>query len=143
MPFTEFVSDRPGHTKESLPPLKQDNVEITKIPTGGVNVRGRNYLAYISVRHFGSPGQWITNYGGIAYSDDDGQTWVDVPSASRSNTPAYHRHTKCAGLPQDKTGQQQVSRHVGELASERASSRGPCYGGRAASQLLRPFRPLS
>jgi hypothetical protein len=89
MPFTEFVSDRPGHAKELLPSLKRDNVEITKIPTGGVCVGGRNYLAYMSVRHFGSPGQWITNYGGIAYSDDDGQTWVEVPSASRSNTPAF------------------------------------------------------
>jgi hypothetical protein len=54
-----------------------------------VNVGGRNYLAYMSVRHFGSPGQWITNYGGIAYSDDDGQSWVEAPSASRSNTPAF------------------------------------------------------
>jgi hypothetical protein len=86
MAFTDFVSDRPGHAKELLPSLKQDNVEITKIPTGGVNVGGRNYLAYMSVRHFGDPGQWITNYGDIAYSDDGGQTWVEVPSAGRSNT---------------------------------------------------------
>ena len=86
MAFTDFVSDRPGHAKELLASLKQDNVEITKIPTGGINVEGRNYLAYMSVRHFGDPGQWITNYGGLAYSDDGGQSWVEVPSTRRSNT---------------------------------------------------------
>lgn len=89
MSFTDFVTDRAGHAKELLPSLKRDGVEISKIPTGGVNVGGRNYLAYMSVRHFGDPGQWITNYGGVAYSDDGGQTWVDVPSAGRPNTPAF------------------------------------------------------
>ncbi|MBV8541012.1 MAG: DUF4185 domain-containing protein [Pseudonocardiales bacterium] len=87
MSFTDFVSDRAGHAKELLPSLKQDGVEVSKIPTGGVNVGGRNYLAYMSVRHFGRPGQWITNYSGVAYSDDGGQTWVDVPTAARPNTP--------------------------------------------------------
>jgi hypothetical protein len=86
--FFDFVTDRPGHAKELLASLKQDRVEMTKIPTGGVNIAGRNYLAYMSVRQFTEPGHWITNYSGIAYSDDDGQTWTDVPSARRPNTPA-------------------------------------------------------
>lgn len=89
MPFTDFVTDRPGHAKELLSSLKQDNVEITTIPTGGISVGGRNYLAYMSVRHFGEPGQWTTNYSGIAYSDDDGQTWVNVPGAGRINTAEF------------------------------------------------------
>lgn len=89
MSFTDFVTDRAGHAKELLPSLKRDGLEITKIPTGGVNVGGRNYLAYMSVRHFGQAGQWITNYGGIAYSDDGGQTWVEVPSACRPNTLGF------------------------------------------------------
>ncbi|MGH3803437.1 MAG: DUF4185 domain-containing protein, partial [Pseudonocardiaceae bacterium] len=89
MSFNDFVTDRPGHAKELLPSLKRDGVEISKIPTGGINVGGRNYLAYMSVRHFGQPGQWITNYSGIAYSDDGGQTWISVPSACRPNTPAF------------------------------------------------------
>jgi Domain of unknown function (DUF4185) len=86
--FFDFVTDRPGHAKELLPSLKQDRVEMTKIPTGGINIAGRNYLAYMSVRQFTEPGHWITNYSGIAYSDDDGQTWTDVPSTHRPNTPA-------------------------------------------------------
>jgi hypothetical protein len=83
-----FVTDRPGHAKELLPSLKQDGVEMTKIPTGGINVGGRNYLAYMSVRSFTQPGHWITNHSGIAYSDDGGQTWKDAPNARRPNTPA-------------------------------------------------------
>ncbi|HJT03419.1 MAG TPA: DUF4185 domain-containing protein, partial [Pseudonocardiaceae bacterium] len=44
MSFTDFVADRPGHAKELLPSLKRDRIEISKIPTGGINVGGRNYL---------------------------------------------------------------------------------------------------
>lgn len=87
--FTDYVTDRAGHAKELLPSLKRDGVEISKIPTGGVNVGGRNYLAYMSIRHFDQPGQWITNYSDIAYSDDGGQTWIASPSAVRPNTPGF------------------------------------------------------
>ena len=88
MSFNNFVTDRPGHAKELLPSLKRDGVEMTTIPTGGVNVDGRNFLAYMSVRKFTTPGRWITNHSGVAYSDDDGQTWQDVPSTHRPNTAA-------------------------------------------------------
>ena len=89
MVFTDFVTDRPGHAKELVPSLKREGVEMTTIPTGGVNVGGRNYLAYMSVRQFAQPGRWITNYSGIAYSDDGGQSWVDAPSARRPNIPGF------------------------------------------------------
>ena len=88
MSFDNFVTDHPGHAKELLPSLKKDGVEMTKIPTGGINIDGRNYLAYMSIRSFTQPGHWITNYSGIAYSDDSGQSWTDVPSARRQNTAA-------------------------------------------------------
>ena len=89
MSFNNYVTDRPGHAKELLPSLKKDGVEMTKIPTGGINVGGRNYLAYMSIRSFTQPGQWITNHSGIAYSDDGGQTWKDASSARRPNTPGF------------------------------------------------------
>ncbi len=88
MSFDNFVTDRPGHAKELLPSLKRDGVEMTTIPTGGVNIGGRNFMAYMSVRKFTQPGQWITNYSGVAYSDDGGQNWKDVPSTHRKNTAA-------------------------------------------------------
>src|SRR6185312_6220200 len=52
MSFDDFVTDRPGHAKELLPSLKRDGVEMTKIPTGGININGRNYLSYMSIRKF-------------------------------------------------------------------------------------------
>ncbi len=88
MSFDNFVTDRPGHAKELLPSLKKDGVEMTKIPTGGINIDGRNFMAYMSIRSFTEPGHWITNYSGVAYSDDGGQNWKDAPSARRENTPA-------------------------------------------------------
>jgi hypothetical protein len=88
MSFDNFVTDHPGHAKELLPSLKKDGVEMTKIPTGGINIDGRNYLAYMSIRSFTEPGHWITNYNGVAYSDDNGQTWKEVASTRRENTAA-------------------------------------------------------
>ncbi|MGH3766725.1 MAG: DUF4185 domain-containing protein [Pseudonocardiaceae bacterium] len=88
MSFDNFVTDHPGHAKELLPSLKKDGVEMTKIPTGGINIDGRNFLSYMSIRSFTEPGHWITNYNGVAYSDDGGQTWKDAPSARRENTAA-------------------------------------------------------
>jgi hypothetical protein len=89
MHLTAFVTDRPGHAAELLPSLKRDNVEMTKIPTGGVHVNGKDYLAYMSVRHWGDPGHWITNYAGLAVSSDDGRSWTDIRHARRPNTAGY------------------------------------------------------
>jgi len=76
MSFVSAATDAPGHAKELIPSKKIDNDEMTVIPTAGVSVGTRQYLAYMSVRHWGVPGSWDTNYAAIAYSDDNGQTWV-------------------------------------------------------------------
>ncbi|NBE99473.1 DUF4185 domain-containing protein [Nonomuraea sp. KC401] len=76
MTFSSAATDRQGHAKELIPSRKVDGDEITVIPTAGVSVGSRQYLAYMSVRHWGPPGQWDTNYAGIAFSDDNGQTWT-------------------------------------------------------------------
>jgi hypothetical protein len=122
MSFDNFVTDRPGHAKELLPSLKQNGVEMTKIPTGGINVGGRDYMAYMSVRQFTTPGRWITNYSGIAYSDNGGQTWKDAPGAQRPNTAAlddnfqmiaYARHDGLIyafGTPQGRFGAAYLAR---------------------------------
>ncbi|MGH3980371.1 MAG: DUF4185 domain-containing protein [Pseudonocardiaceae bacterium] len=89
MSFDSFATDRPGHAAELIPSQKINGVEISTIPTGGVSIGGRDYLAYMSVRRFGpGGGRWTTNHAGVAYSDDNGQTWVEAISARRPNTPA-------------------------------------------------------
>lgn len=64
-----LVSDRAGA------------VEHTVIPTAGIAVNGRNYLHYMSVRAWGTPGGWSTNYGALAYSDDGGRNWTKSTTA--------------------------------------------------------------
>lgn len=132
MSLTRFVTDRPGHAKELLPSRKIDNVEITTIPTGGVNVGGRDYMAYMSVKHFGPPGRWTTNFSGIAYSDDNGQTWTTVPGARRPNTPAFddpfqmvtyvHRdgYVYVFGTPNGRFG----NAHLARVAEDKLLDRG-------------------
>jgi hypothetical protein len=50
--------------------------EETVIPTSGIAVDGRHYLHYMSVRRWGAKGEWVTNYAGIAVSEDGGRTWT-------------------------------------------------------------------
>ncbi|PTM59798.1 DUF4185 domain-containing protein [Desmospora activa] len=83
--FDTMIQDTPGHAKEILPSKKVDRDEITVIPTAGVTVGDRHYIHYMSVNHWGDPGRWYTNYSGIAYSDDDGETWVKHPTARWQN----------------------------------------------------------
>jgi hypothetical protein len=89
MSFTTMVQDRPGHAKQLLDCKQVDNDEDTVIPTAGVSVGGRSYLHYMSVNHWGSAGNWYTNYSGVAYSDDNGQTWQKDPGARWQNTASW------------------------------------------------------
>jgi hypothetical protein len=73
--FSSAATAPNGLAKELIPSQKIDNVEITVIPTAGISVGSRQYLGFMSVRHWGVPGQWDTNRAGIAYSDDNGQNW--------------------------------------------------------------------
>jgi hypothetical protein len=65
--------------------------EVTIIPTAAISVPGagangatRQYINFMSIRSWDTPGRWTTNYSGIAYSDDNGQNWRSelVPSSS-------------------------------------------------------------
>ncbi|TFV55449.1 DUF4185 domain-containing protein [Mycobacterium sp. PS03-16] len=63
--------------------------EVTMIPTAAISVPGagkdgatRQYINYMAVRSWDTPGRWTTNYSAIAYSDDNGQNWTVVPASS-------------------------------------------------------------
>lgn len=86
MTFDSFATDREAHAKEIVPGMKSAGQEITVRPTGGTAVGGRQYLAYNSVRQWGpAPGSWTSNYSGIAYSDDNGETWTKSPDVFFTN----------------------------------------------------------
>lgn len=88
MTFDSAVEDRPGHAAEIIPSLKQPGVEHTTIPTAGIEVDGVQYLAYMSVRQWGPPGQWDTNFSRIAYSHDGGRTWNHTDGPTWDNPGA-------------------------------------------------------
>ncbi|MEV6319772.1 DUF4185 domain-containing protein [Nocardia sp. NPDC051787] len=86
MTYDRMVTDDRCHAAEVLTSRKLDNVEVTTIPTSGFALGERQYLSYMSIRTWNSaPGTFFTNYGGIAYSDDHGQTWTKDPHARWDN----------------------------------------------------------
>ena len=68
--------------------LKIDGVEMTVIPTTGIEIDGTQYLDFMSVQKWTTPGKWITNYAATAKSTDGGKTWSVVEGSKRTNTNA-------------------------------------------------------
>ncbi|AKS33521.1 DUF4185 domain-containing protein [Mycolicibacterium goodii] len=58
--------------------------EVTVIPTAGVQIDGTQYVNYMSVRSWDTPGRWTTNFSAISVYDPDTDTWVLAPSTIRS-----------------------------------------------------------
>ncbi|MBH0778114.1 DUF4185 domain-containing protein [Nocardia bovistercoris] len=86
MSYDSMVTDTRCHAAEVLSSRKLDNVEVTTIPTSGFALGDRQYMSYMSIRTWQSvPGTFYTNYGGIAYSDDQGRTWTKDPHARWDN----------------------------------------------------------
>jgi Domain of unknown function (DUF4185) len=73
-----YLTDDVGWAKELIDSKKVDGVEMTTIPTYGFAADGAMYLAYMSVKHWGDPGEWETNYSGFAKSTDQGLTWTKL-----------------------------------------------------------------
>lgn len=70
--FDGWIRDRYGYAKEIISSDKVDNKEITTIPTAGITIGERIWIAYMSVNHWGEPGKWTCNYSSYAYSDNVG-----------------------------------------------------------------------
>lgn len=86
MTIDSMVQDSRCHATELIGSRKVKNWETTVIPTSGFAIDDRQYMSYMSIRRWSTfPGMWWTNYGGIAYSDDDGSTWVKDPHARWDN----------------------------------------------------------
>nr|WP_238559094.1 DUF4185 domain-containing protein [Rhodococcus rhodnii] len=93
--------DAPGHSKQiidgllDLPPGSP--VEYTVIPTAGVSIGSDQYVRYMSVRSWDTPGNWTTNYSGLARSTDGGENWTTEPGTAR--VPAPIPEVTIPGLP--------------------------------------------
>jgi hypothetical protein len=95
-----MVQDSRCHAAELLGSRKIKNWETTTIPTSGFAIGNRQYLSYMSVNRWSRiPGLWTTNYGGLAYSDDDGRTWTKDQHAKWDNFFGLGRFQVAAMVP--------------------------------------------
>lgn len=101
-----FAADRAGHAKQIIPDCDCPGCprpEVTTIPTSACRIGTRQYMTYMSVREWGQPGVWKTNFAGIAYSDDGGLNWTKDPHAWWPNTPSWDQQWQlCCLVPHGK-----------------------------------------
>jgi hypothetical protein len=98
----DMVQNSRCHAAELLDSRKIKNFETTVIPTSGFALGSRQYMSYMSVKRWGTiPGTWWTNDGGLAYSDDDGKTWVKDQYAKWNNMFGTDRFQVAAMVPHD------------------------------------------
>ena len=78
----DFLKDEKTNIAKSIiqghHTLDHENVEVTKIPTGMIEVNGILYMFYFSIRTWKPVA--IMNYGGCLKSTDNGKTWNRVYS---------------------------------------------------------------
>jgi len=60
--------------------------EVTVIPTSAISVNNEQYVNYMSVKSWDTPGRWTTNYSAISMYNQATDKWVLVPSTIRSGS---------------------------------------------------------
>lgn len=83
--------------------LKIPGVEHTIIPTAGMEVNGVQYMDFMSVKEWGNPGRWTTNYAQTAKSTDGGVTWEMMDSTMRTNRHAS-KDARLPNMPEYRAG---------------------------------------
>lgn len=58
--------------------------EVTQIPTSGIQIDGKQFVNFMSVKSWDTPGRWTTNYSAISVYDQSQDKWVLAPSTIRS-----------------------------------------------------------
>lgn len=89
--FAHMITGPDGAAKELIRPAKIPGVEWTVIPTNGISLGDRMVLHYMAVRMWTSDGRWLVKDSGLAYSDDDGQTWHRSPTAIWRNGSGFEQ----------------------------------------------------
>ncbi len=78
---------QPGFSKQIINSIKYAPDETGIIPTAGISVGRTQYVNFMSIRDWGRDGEWMTNYSGIATSNDNGQNWGVYPGTIRVSGP--------------------------------------------------------
>ncbi|KUI28597.1 DUF4185 domain-containing protein [Mycobacterium sp. GA-2829] len=58
--------------------------EVTQIPTSGIQIDGKQFVNFMSVKSWDTPGRWTTNYSAISVYDEAKDKWVLAASTIRS-----------------------------------------------------------
>ena len=67
------------------------NVEVTKIPTGGIQIGDYVYVFFMSIRYWGLAGEWNVNYNQVARSrKDDLKNWELLSNLKWDENDAYN-----------------------------------------------------
>jgi Domain of unknown function (DUF4185) len=83
-PYSGSPEWQPGYSKQIINKLIRVPAEESIIPTAGISVGRTQLVNFMSVRQWGSPSQWSTNYSAIAVSRDNGQNWGVYPGSIRA-----------------------------------------------------------
>lgn len=73
-----FITNNANIAKPVIDGLHIDSYEMTKIPTGGIEINGTMYMFYFSKYSWNNQAKYSMNYGGVVKSTDNGQTWERV-----------------------------------------------------------------
>ncbi|EGD54646.1 DUF4185 domain-containing protein [Gordonia neofelifaecis] len=77
--------DGGGYAGQMFGALGFEGIEKTTIPTAGISINGKQYVNYMSVRAWGPPSVWYTNYSATAVSSDNGHSWFTPQNTIRIN----------------------------------------------------------
>ncbi len=77
----------PALSKQIVNSVKFARSETGIIPTSGIAVGTTQYMSFMSIRSWDSPGSWTTNFSAIAVSPDNGEHWGVYPQSIRPNSP--------------------------------------------------------
>ena len=91
-PLRDYGLRETNHPPEDLPAglRRRDDADSDRrhsVPTPGTKFGVTQYVSFMSVTNWGSPGQWTTDYSAIAYSEDNGENWEIAPTSVRYNQP--------------------------------------------------------
>jgi hypothetical protein len=77
----------PGISKQIINSIKFAPSETGIIPTAGISVGTNQYINFMSIKNWDSPGSWTTNFSAIAMSPDNGENWGVYPGTVRTARP--------------------------------------------------------
>ena len=89
--YSGSPEDQQNFSKQIINSLNLVPTEASVIPTAGISVGTTQYVNFMSVKQWGNPGRWTTNFSAIAASTDNGQNWTvnraTIRPAAKSSVP--------------------------------------------------------